>query len=147
MFKLKNQKIINGGFLLLILLTSMLSWFGTIRGVNEVRGIVMFLAPLPVLFGIICLISLLIDKVDISVLLRIIGFIGIVGMEIWWFFTSYILTESGTVNINTAFKESSFQTALDTTFPEFYFALIIACIAVIYNIVYFIKYRNIAEEQ
>lgn len=137
MFTMKKQKMVSGILLVVILLSTMMSWFGGGRGVQEIKGTLILLNPLTILFVLAVIVSLFIKKAKTSIIIRTIGFSGIVGMEIWYFLTWYILTITGEFNISTSFNMA---------YPEFYLSLVIACIPLIHNIILFVKSENIDNE-
>ncbi len=134
---MRKQKIVSGVLLVIILLSTMMSWFGGCRGVQEIKGTLILLNPITILFVLIVIVSLFIKNLKQSIIIRTIGFLGIVVIEVWYFLNWYILTITG---------KFSFSTIFNLTYPEFYLSLIIACVPLIQNIILLLKNKNLDGE-
>ncbi|MEG1269665.1 MAG: hypothetical protein RSD35_10530 [Oscillospiraceae bacterium] len=134
----KTQKIINAVLLVAVLLTTMLSWFGGARDVQEIRGYIVLMSPFTIMFMLVVVASFLVKGVNMGHILRIIGFSGIIIMEIFYFFTWYLQTINHDFSISMCFN---------MTYPEFYFSLIIACIPLILNVIFLVQKNCIRQSE
>ena len=132
----KMQKLINGAFLLIILISTLFSWFGAARGVQELKGIAFLTNPLMLIFIIVTGISIFVSNNKAMNILASLGFGGIVCVEIYHFLTWYILTITG---------EFSLSTSFDWAYPEFYVALIIAFSAFVFSVFNLFKPQTVVE--
>ena len=132
----KMQKLINGAFLLIILISTLFSWFGAARGVQEIKGIMVLANPLMLIFIILIVSSLFNSNIKTINILASVGFGGIVCVEIYHFLTWYILTITGKFSLSTSF---------DWTYPELYVALIIALSAFVFSVFNLFKHQTVVE--
>ncbi len=126
----KIQKLINGMFLFVILISTSFSWFGASRGVQEIQGTMIFYNPITFLFLIILAVSFIQKRKKVYDIMSSVGFLGILVVEIWCFLTWYILTITGEFNLYYSFEWA---------YPEFYVVFVITFIACIINIINLIK--------
>ncbi len=125
-----TQKLMNSMFLLLMLISTLFSWFGGARGVQEIKGITFLTHPVMLIFIIIVCISLFSSNHKVRYTLAAIGFGGIVCVEVYHALTWYILTITG---------EFSLSDSFEWTYPEFYFALLVPCLACLFNVIQLLK--------
>ena len=134
-FSIKIQKIIRCLSLVVILLSTMLSWYGGARGVQEIKGFIIFYNPITILFLFAVIVSFFIKKEILGLWLNAIGFSGFAIMELWTFFTWYILTITGRFDIAMSFQMS---------YPEFYISFIITIAITFYNFYVLFKTKKSA---
>ena len=123
-----KRKIIMSVALSLSLLTMLLPWFGGMKGVEEVYGVILLDNPVALTCILLAFVGIWTNFGYNSEIIGSIGMIGIIVMEIYEFMTWHILTISGQFDLNLS---------IALCYPEFYLALV--CIVVTY-IIY--KYTN-----
>ncbi len=134
--KLNKTQRINGMFLLVILISTLFSWFGGARGIQEIKGIMVLVNPLMLIFIILIVSSIFNSNTKVMNILAVVGFGGIVCVEIYYFLTWYILTITGKFSLIDSFNWA---------YPEFYIAFIITLIAFIVSMFNFFKSKTVVE--
>ncbi|MFI3326315.1 MAG: zf-HC2 domain-containing protein [Clostridia bacterium] len=127
------QKLINGMFLFVILISTSLSWFGVSRGIQEIKGSIIFYNPTTILFLLILAVSFILKRKIVYDIMSGVGFLGILAIELWCFLTWYILTITGEFNLYYSFEWA---------YPEFYVVFVITFIACIINVINLIKHQK-----
>lgn len=110
-----KKKIILSIALGLSLLTMLLPWFGGVKGVQEVYGILLLENPIAFACMILAFAGIWTNYGRNSEIIGSIGLLGILVMEIYEFLTWHILTITG---------EFSLSLSLDLCYPEFWIAVL-----------------------
>lgn len=116
-----KKKIIMTIALCICLSTMLLPWFGGLKGVQEIQGYHMLNNPIAVTCIILSFIGIWTNFGRNSDIIGSIGFIGIIGMEIYELLTWHILTITGYFDI---------ALSLSLAYSEFWFAF--ACTIITY---------------
>lgn len=132
-----KKKLVLSAIFIVSLLPMLLNQFGGMRGVQELRGIIILLSPPGVLSILLYLLGVWapFPNKAIGKALAISGAVIMVAAEIFKFFTWHYSTITG---------EISLQSSLRLTFPEFYIGLAASVIAAIACI--FIEFKGLKGE-
>ena len=118
--KIKSKVFLSIMFIISLILMS-LSWFGSARGVQEIKGTIVLYNPLTIISIIMFFISIWISfkNKNINKRLPLLTSILIVLVEIYTFFIWHYQTITGKISLNSS---------LERAYPEFYFGIIISII-------------------
>lgn len=119
----RNKQVILTILFIMSLMPMLLYQFGGMRGVQEIRGLIILLSPITIVSIILFFFGIWFKfkNKNTNKILGGIGVIGIVISEIYEFFTWY------TIGIT---KDINLYNSINLTFPEFYIGLLISVIMV-----------------
>lgn len=119
----RNKKVMLTILFIMSLMPMLLYQFGGMRGVQEIRGLIILLSPITIVSIILFFFGIWFKfkNKNTNKILGGIGVIGIVISEIYEFFTWY------TIGIT---KDINLYNSINLTFPEFYIGLLISIIMV-----------------
>lgn len=119
----RNKQVILTILFIMSLMPMLLYQFGGMRGVQEIRGLIILLSPITIVSIILFFFGIWFKfkNKKINKILGGIGVAGIVISEIYEFFTWY------TIGIT---KDINLYNSINLTFPEFYIGLLISVIMV-----------------
>lgn len=120
----RTLSLVTSFMLLLTVAMMFTSWFGGMRGVQEIKGIIVLINPITILSLMAVILGLFLKNYRAGLIARILGFSGVVVMEIIYFLTWYLQT----VNQHFSLKRS-----FSFAYPEFYVGLIVTFIPIILN--------------
>ncbi len=128
-----KRKIIMTIVLTLSLLMMFFPWFGGAEGIQEVYGLVLLKNPVSLTCLLLISIGIWTDCGKNSEVIGVIGFCGVLVMQIYEFLTWHILTITGHFDLELSMRLSH---------KEFYIALacIVICLAIYRKI--FIRYTD-----
>lgn len=131
----RNKQVILTILFIMSLMPMLLYQFGGMRGVQEIRGLIILLSPITIVSIILFFFGIWFKfkNKNTNKLLGGIGVIGIVISEIYEFFTWY------TIGIT---KDINLHNSINLAFPEFYIGLLISVIMVF---IYFFINKIIKE--
>lgn len=119
----RNKQVILTILFIMSLMPMLLYQFGGMRGVQEIRGLIILLSPITIVSIILFFFGIWFKfkNKNTNKILGGIGVIGIVISEIYEFFTWY------TIGIT---KDINLYNSINLAFPEFYIGLLISVIMV-----------------
>lgn len=119
----RNKQVILTILFIMSLMPMLLYQFGGMRGVQEIRGLIILLSPITIISIILFFFGIWFKfkNKNTNKILGGIGVIGIVISEIYEFFTWY------TIGIT---KDINLYNSINLAFPEFYIGLLISVIMV-----------------
>lgn len=131
----RNKQVILTILFIMSLMPMLLYQFGGMRGVQEIRGLIILLSPITIVSIILFFFGIWFKfkNKNTNKILGGIGVIGIVISEIYEFFTWY------TIGIT---KDINLYNSINLAFPEFYIGLLISVIMVF---IYFFINKIIKE--
>lgn len=131
----RNKQVILTILFIISLMPMLLYQFGGMRGVQEIRGLIILLSPITIVSIILFFFGIWFKfkNKNTNKILGGIGVIGIVISEIYEFFTWY------TIGIT---KDINLYNSINLAFPEFYIGLLISVIMVF---IYFFINKIIKE--
>ncbi|EOD00237.1 hypothetical protein [Caldisalinibacter kiritimatiensis] len=102
--------------LVISLLPMFLSWFGSARGVQEIKGTIVLFNPITILCIVVFLIGVWyrFKKKQVNTMIPLIALSGIILIEVYEFLTWHYMTITGRISLEISFA---------MTYPEFYFGL------------------------
>lgn len=119
----RNKQVILTILFIMSLMPMLLYQFGGMRGVQEIRGLIILLSPITIVSIILFFLGIWF-KFKNKMTNKILGGIGVIGIvisEIYEFFTWY------TIGIT---KDINLYNSINLAFPEFYIGLLISIIMV-----------------
>ncbi len=121
---MKKEKIILSIIFLLSLLPMQLSFFGSVRGVQEIRGLIILYNPITIIsiFTFIAGVWIKFKDQKVNKIICLVSLVSIILIELFWFiFWHYFYIDS----------KISLAMSIKMTYPEFYFGLLCSVIMVI----------------
>lgn len=117
------------------LLPMLLNQYGSLKGVEEISGLINLFNPIGIISVILFIIGVWIPfkNKKVNKILGVLGGIGIVISEIYKFFTWHVLNITGKISI---------QNSIELAFPEFYIGLVISLIMIV---AYFVINKVVKE--
>lgn len=113
-----SQKIVTTVLLSANILLMFMNWFGGYKGVQEIRGTIVLASPVTIICIALILIGLWVKKAEKIFHMCVYGgFTGIIGTEIYYFFTWY----KDTISLNSGLIKS-----IHMVQPVFYVGLMFA---------------------
>lgn len=119
-----KKKIVLSAVFVVSLLPMLLNQFGGMRGVQEIRGLIILACPIALISLVLFFVGVWAPsgKGNIGKISTITGAVLMVIAEIYKFFTWHYATITG---------EISLQNSLKLAYPEFYIGLVVSIIAAI----------------
>lgn len=130
-----KKKIILTAAFIISLLPMLLNQYGGLKGVQEITGLINLLNPIGIVSVVLFIVGVWVPmkKPDFNKVMGILGTVGIVISEIYKFFTWYVMTITGEINL---------QHSMQLAFPEFYIGLVVSIIMIV---VYIVVEKRIAD--
>jgi hypothetical protein len=125
---IKEKSILSAAFVISLFPMS-LSWFGFSKGVQEIKGTIVLFNPVTIIciFAFFLFIWINIKNNTIKTFIPALFLLGIIGIELYEFFTWPIQTNALKFNLT-----RSFQWA----YPEFYFGFAVSIAMLIFYTIY-----------